>query len=132
MARRPLTALALSCALATCMALIPVGIADAGSLPPAVVDCNAHSTLTRHYSATELRVALALMPPSITQYTDCYDVIQRQLLIEIGAQKLSDGAGGGSGGSFLPTPVLVAIVVLALAAATLGVIALRRRQPPAQ
>jgi hypothetical protein len=126
--RRPLTSLAVACALATCVALGQAGVATAGGLPPAVVDCHAHSKLTRHYSASELRVALSLMPPDITQYTDCYDVIERQLLSEIGSQKLTSGAGGTSNGSFLPTPVLVAIVVLAVAAATLGVVALRRRR----
>jgi hypothetical protein len=126
---RPLTALAAACALATCVALGQPGVAAAGGLPPAVVDCHAHSKLTRHYTAGELRVALALMPPDITEYTDCYDVIQRQLLSEIGSQKLTDGAAGSSGGSFLPTPVLVAIIVLALGAAILGVVALGRRKP---
>jgi hypothetical protein len=86
--------------------------------------------LTRHYSPTELRIALSTMPPTIAEYSNCYDVIQRQLLVEIGSQKLSGAAGGGSGGSFLPTPVLVAIAVLALAAAALGITALRRRAPP--
>jgi hypothetical protein len=131
MRRKPLIVLALACALATCVTLGYAGIAAAESLPPAVIDCHLHSKLTRHYSASELRVALARMPPSITEYTVCYDVIERQMLSEIGAQKLTGGAGGGSGGSFLPAPVLVAIIVLALGAATLGVLALRRRRPPA-
>jgi hypothetical protein len=127
---RSLPALIAACTLATCVALGQPGVAAAGGLPPAVVDCHAHSKLTRHYSASELRVALALMPPDITEYTDCYDVIERQLLSEIGSQRLTD-AGGTSGGSFLPTPVLVAIIVLALGAAILGVVALGRRKPPA-
>lgn len=130
MLRKAPTVLALACALATCTTLAYPGAAAAGSLPPAVVDCNAHSKLTRHYSAGELRIALARMPPSITEYTVCYDVIERQLLSEIGAQKLSGGASGGSGGSFLPAPVLAAVIVLALGAASLGVLALRRRRAP--
>ena len=116
-------------ALTSCVALGSAGVASAGSLPPAVVDCHAHSRLTRHYTPSQLRVALAQMPPDITEYTDCYDVIQRQLLAELGTTKLSDTSDAGSGGSFLPTPVLVAIVVLAAAAASLGVVALRRRRP---
>jgi hypothetical protein len=131
MLRRGLMVLALAGALATCGTLGYAGIAAAESLPPAVVDCHAHSRLTRQYSAAELRVALAAMPPSITEYTDCYDVIERQLLTEVGSQKLGGDAGGGSGGSFLPAPVLIAIIALALGAAALGVVSLRRRRPPA-
>ena len=118
---------AAACALALCLALGNAGVASAGGLPPAVVDCHAHSALTRHYSPSELRLALAQMPPDITEYTDCYDVIERQLLAELGSKKLTDANGGGSGGSFLPAPVLIAIGVLVVAAAGLGVAALRRR-----
>jgi hypothetical protein len=125
MLRKALFALA----LATCVTLGYAGAAAAAGLPPAVVDCQAHSTLTHHYSPTELRVALSLMPPDITQYTDCYNVIERQLLTQIGALKLSGHVSGDSGGSFLPVPVLVAIVALGLGAATLGIVALRRRSP---
>jgi hypothetical protein len=94
----------------------------------AVSDCNAHGRLTAHYSPQQLQNALSTMPADVKEYTDCYDVIQRQLLAEVGKPSGSNSAdGSGSGGSFLATPVIVVIVILALAAATFGGIALRRR-----
>ncbi len=77
----------------------------------------------------ELRHALATMPADVKEYSDCYDVINRALLAEIGG--LHGNAGNSSsGGSFLPTPVIVVLVILLLAAATLGALALRRRREP--
>jgi hypothetical protein len=71
------------------------------------------------------------MPSDIAEYTDCVAVIQKQLLAELGNARLSGGGDAGSGGSFLPAPLIVAIAVLAVIAAGLGVLALRRRRPPA-
>jgi hypothetical protein len=108
--------------------VLAVGLASApafGATSGPVADCNANARLTKHYTAAELRSALATMPADVKAYTDCYDVIQRALLAELGQQH---GSGsGGSGGSFLPTPVVVLIVVLLLAAAGFGTAALRRR-----
>lgn len=104
--------------------------AVAAGVSPPVADCSAHNRLTRHYSDAELQTALNTMPSDIREYTDCYDVIQGQLLAQLGKTKATGSADGGSGGSFLPTPVVVAIVVLALAAAILGALALARRRPP--
>ncbi len=90
-----------------------------------VADCNANARLTTHYTAAQLRNALATMPADVKEYTDCYDVIQRALLADLG--QLKGNGSGGSGGSFLPTPVIVVLVVLVLAAAGFGTAALRRR-----
>lgn|ERR1022692_2240051 len=95
---------------------------------PVTVDCNAHGALTHHYSITQLRSALASLPAQVKEYTDCYDVINRQLLAELGTGGKGGAGGGGSGGSFLPTPVIVIVVVLALAAVTFGAVELRRRR----
>jgi hypothetical protein len=100
----------------------------AGQIGP-VADCNAHGQLTHAYSAAQLRSSLNSMPADIKEYTNCFDVIQRQLLAQLGHAK-SGTAGpqtASSGGSFLPTPVIVVLVLLILAAATFGAVALRRR-----
>src|SRR5947209_5193343 len=76
-----------------------------------VTDCNTHGKLTRHYSVPQLRNALATLPADVKEYTDCYDVIQRALLLQVGGSSHGGGSdrkggsspGGGSGGSFLPT-----------------------------
>lgn len=112
--------LALVLALGASLASAP---AWAASGP--VADCNANARLTKHYTAAELRSALATMPADVKAYTDCYDVIQRALLADLG--QLHGSGSGGSGGSFLPTPVIVVIVVLLLGAAGFGTAALRRR-----
>jgi hypothetical protein len=108
--------------------------ASAASGASAIADCNAHNTLTHTYSIAQLESALRTMPADVSEYTDCKDVITRELLIQQGKLKAggsgSSGSGGG-GSSFLPTPVIVVLVVLLLAAATLGALALRRRREPA-
>jgi hypothetical protein len=90
-----------------------------------VADCNTNGRLTHSYSAAQLRNALATMPADIREYSPCYDVIQRALLQKIG--KLSPGGSSGSGGSFLPTWLIVVIVVLVLGGAGFGAVALRNR-----
>jgi hypothetical protein len=123
--------LALACALLT----VTPGLASAAStgVSQALSDCNSHGRLTGHYSPDVLRQALAQMPADMREYTDCFDVMQRQLLAELGSTGSGGGGlGGGSGGSFLPAWLIVVVVLLALAAITLGVMALRRRSaaPP--
>jgi hypothetical protein len=127
--RKCLTLAVVVCALcAGTTLLLPAPFASAAGLSPAVADCNAHLRLTRHYSPAQLRGALSTMPADIKEYTNCYDVIQRALLAELGSVHDNGSAGaGGSGGSFLPTPVIVVIVLLALAAAVFGAVAIRRR-----
>jgi ABC-type phosphate transport system substrate-binding protein len=98
---------------------------------PVVTDCVAHDRLTGSYSISELQNALNTMPGTTQEYSGCYDIIQRQLFAQAGG-KPSGGSSSGSGGSFLPTPVIVILVVLALGAVTFGAIAIRSRSggPP--
>jgi hypothetical protein len=103
--------------------LAPTAARAAASNPTA--DCNANSRLTAHYTPAQLRHALATMPADVKEYTDCYDVIQRTLLADLG--QLHGSGSGGSGGSFLPTPVLIVLIVLVLGGAGLATVALRRR-----
>jgi hypothetical protein len=97
-----------------------------------LADCNAHDALTHVYTVAQLRNALATMPATMVEYTDCHDVIQRALNNALSNGGKSNGSGSGSGGSFLPTPVIVILVVLVLAAVTFGAIEVRRRRsgPP--
>jgi hypothetical protein len=131
MTRRAITVLALGCAL-TVGAPALAGAAASGTAAQAITDCNDHGRLTQSYSPQVLRQALSQMPADVREYTDCFDVIERQLFKELGK---SGAAGGGtasnsSGGSGLPTWLIVVIVVLALAAITFGALALRRRRTP--
>ena len=75
----------------------------------------------------QLRTALSTMPADVKEYTDCYDVIQRALLAQIGSSHQSGGGGQGSGGSFLPTPLIVVLVVLVVGTAGFAAVAARRR-----
>jgi hypothetical protein len=94
-----------------------------------VTDCNAHGQLTHTYTLGQLRGALATMPPSIREYTNCFDVIQRQLDAQLGQSptKPANSGDSGSGGSFLPLPVIIVLVVLVGAAGSYAVMAVRRR-----
>jgi hypothetical protein len=103
-------------------------IAASGVATAVIADCNAHGRLTRTYSSAELQAALASMPADVKEYTNCYDVIQRALLGRLGRSHAAPPvSSGGSGGAFLPTPVIVGLVVLALAGGGFGVMAIRRR-----
>jgi hypothetical protein len=115
---------------ATVAVLCAAAGAWAASASGPVADCNAHGQLTQHYSPAQLRNGLATMPADIKEYTDCYDVLQRALLTELGQSPAAAGkpASSSSGGSFLPTPVIVVLVALILAAVTFGAIAVRRRR----
>jgi hypothetical protein len=97
-------------------------------LSKAVADCNAHTRLTHTYTAAQLRTALNTMPADVKEYTNCYDVIQRALLAQIGSTKVDGGGGdGGGGSSFLPTPLLIVLGVLVVGAGAFAVVARRRR-----
>jgi hypothetical protein len=93
-----------------------------------VADCNAHGRLVQHYSNARLRAALATLPADVAEYTNCADVIRKQLLAQVsGAKSSGPGSGtGGSGGSFLPTWVIVLLVILILGGA--GATLAARRQ----
>ncbi|MDQ6820620.1 MAG: hypothetical protein M3076_09855 [Actinomycetota bacterium] len=129
--RRLLTFAAVMSVLATVGVLAGAGGASAVSVSAPVADCSVHGKLTHHYATAELQQALSTMPSDIQVYTDCVQVIQDQLLAQLGKNKANGGSGAGSGGSFLPAPVIIAIVVLALAAVALGGLALVRRRPRA-
>jgi hypothetical protein len=102
----------------------PAGATPAAPNP--LADCNSTGRLTHQYSTAVLQHALATMPADLREYSDCYDVIQRALLAQVSTHRDGPGGPGGSGGSFLPIPVIVVIALLGLAAATFGVLALRR------
>jgi hypothetical protein len=105
--------------------------ASASSGSAVVADCNSHNTLTHSYSISQLETALNTLPADVSEYTDCKDVITRELLIQQGKLKGKGSSGSSSSsGSFLPTPVIIVLVVLLLAAATFGALALRRRRGP--
>jgi hypothetical protein len=128
MTRRLVTSLAIVCAL---LALAPAVVAatSGGTPQQAIADCNANQALTKHYSADTLREALSTMPAAIREYSNCYDVIEKQLLAQLGTS--STGAGtttSSSSGSVLPTWLIIVIVILALAALTFGALAIRRRR----
>jgi hypothetical protein len=118
------------------LALIALAALLASALPAraaggaaVLADCNSHNTLTRTYGVPALENALRTMPADVQEYTDCRDVIQRALLAEEGRLRQGSApATASSGGSFLPTPVIVALALLALAAASLGALAWRRRR----
>lgn len=95
----------------------------------ATADCAAHGHLTRSYSSAQLNSALATMPADLQEYTNCYAVIKQALLAKVPAAGHHDAvSSGSSNGSFLSTPVIVAIVVLAVGGASAAGIALRRRR----
>jgi hypothetical protein len=128
MRRRLIPALALVCAISA-VAPAVVAAASGGIGAQAISDCNNHGQLTAHYPASTLRAALANMPADVREYTDCYDVIQKQLFAELGTSSTGSGTPTtSSSGSVLPTPVLVIIVLLVLAALTFSVIAIRRNR----
>jgi hypothetical protein len=127
MMRRAITMLALVCALSMAAPMV-AGAASSGTASEAISDCNAHGTLTRYYSPSALRAALAQMPSDVKEYTDCYDVIERQLFKELGQTAPgTTTTPTSSSSSFLPTWLIIVIVLLALAAITFGAMAIRRR-----
>jgi hypothetical protein len=67
------------------------------------------------------------MPTPMKEYTNCSDVIQRAIIAQIGSTNGSSTTSGSSGGSFLPTPVIIILIALALAAGGYAVMAVRRR-----
>lgn len=115
-------------ALAIAGASTPVALAAGGN--PIINDCQSTGRLSHSYTLQELRHALAVMPASVKQYTSCYDVISQGILTVQSGKKT--GPTGGSGSSFLPTPVIIILVILILAAVTFGALAIRRRHAGAE
>jgi hypothetical protein len=132
MTRRAITVLALAWAVS--LGMPALAGAAGGTASQAISDCNDHGRLTQQYSTTVLRSALAQMPADVREYTDCFDVIERQLFKQLGSAKSGTPAGAttSSGSSGLPTWLIVVIVLLALAAITFGALAIRRRSTPAE
>jgi hypothetical protein len=126
MRRRPVVIMLL---IGVCAFAQPAGVpAAAGAQPSVIANCNVNGRLTQRYSIGQLRAALSTMPADVKEYTNCYDVIQRTLLAQLGSQNSSTPASGSSsGGSFFSGPVIVVIVLLVLAGAAFGALALRRR-----
>jgi hypothetical protein len=110
---------------ACCMSAAP---AWAGIGAPVIADCQAHDSLTQHFTVAQLKNALATMPADVSEYTNCEQVIQTALAS--GGSGASNGSGSGSGGSFLPTPVIIVLVLLILGGITFGAVKYRQRQPP--
>ena len=119
----------LAAAVAATVAAPAASAAGAAGSSQVITDCNSHGQLSRQYSVGALRGALATLPADVKEYTDCYDVIQRALLTQVGGSKhTGSGSGGsGSGGSFLSTPLIVVLVLLALGGGGFAAAAARRR-----
>jgi hypothetical protein len=92
---------------------------------PVLQDCNAHGVITHNFTLGQLRHALAIMPASYKEYGNCQDAITAAIVKVKSGKPIASSSG--SGGSFLPTPVIVILVVLILAALTFGALAVRRR-----
>jgi hypothetical protein len=124
---KPRVILVLAVLCAVCAAVPGLAGAASGTPSQAISDCNDHGKLTQEYSSAVLRTALAQMPADVREYTDCFDVIERQLFAQQGSAGATGTTTSSSSSSFLPTWLIVVIVVLALAAITFGALALRRR-----
>jgi hypothetical protein len=112
-------------AVAALLWAVPAALA---ATPPAVSDCNSHGQLTQQYSLQQLKVALSNIPPPVAEYTNCYDVIQRQLLRQLAStHQPGGGSSKDSGGSFLPVPVIIVLVALLAVAGGYAALAVRRR-----
>jgi hypothetical protein len=116
------------CLLAALPVIVCAAPAARAAGNPAAADCVAHGRLTQHYTVAALQNAIATMSSEVKQYTDCYDVLYRQLLAQASGTVAPVSGSGSSGGSFLPTPVLIVLILLVLAAGGLGIVALRRRR----
>ena len=112
-------------------AVAPAALSASSALAAAqtpITDCQAHGRLTQSYTVAELQHALATLPADVKQYTDCQDVITRALDAALKNPASGSASSGRSGGSFLPTWLIIVIVLLVLAGATVGAIAIRRRR----
>lgn len=119
-----------SCAVAWGIPALVAGSASAGGLLPPVVDCEEHAQLTHHYTIGQLQAALHSIPADAAEYGDCHDVLQRQLLVQLGGLSGEHGSGA-SGGSFLPVWLIVVLALLAVGAGGFGVLAVRNRRAEA-
>lgn len=127
--RRWLQAIALCCAVAALAGQPAAPPATAAAGNPIIADCQDHGRLTQTYTLRELQHALAVMPASVKQYSNCYDVIQNAL-IKARHGPARGSASGRSGGPFLPVPVIVILALLVAAALAFGALAWRHRPRP--
>ncbi len=126
--KRLLILIALLGGLAGAIASFVAPAVAADGAAAVIADCNSHNQLTRPYPPAQLRAALATMPASLKEYTDCYDVINRALIARLSDSHLVGAATpSSSGGSFFSAPVIIVLVVLLAAAGSFGALALRRR-----
>ncbi|MHB8694867.1 MAG: hypothetical protein ACYDHH_26845 [Solirubrobacteraceae bacterium] len=117
--------LLLACLTGGALALVPGSASAVTPAQAAINDCTSHATLTHSYSVTALKDALAQLPPTDAAYTNCADVLRRQMNQQIASGNLN-GKGGG-GGSSLGTVLIVILIVLILGGAGATVAARRRR-----
>ena len=120
--------IALVCAAVALTAGLGAPLAGAAVGNPIINDCEANGQLTHPYTLSQLRHALAVMPASVKQYTNCYDVIQKALIQARRTGTAGPAASSSSGGSFLPTPVIIVLAVLIVGVIGLAVVALMRRR----
>jgi hypothetical protein len=109
--------------------------ATAFATPPALAagnaiinDCQSNGQLTHPYTVAQLRHALSVMPASVKQYTSCFDVVQNALVSARKNHGTTPVSSSNGSSSFLPTPVIIILVVLILGALTFGALAIRRRR----
>lgn len=108
------------------IALIATPVA-AGASNPVLQQCGSGS-LTEVYSVAELRQALSLLTAAEKQYASCQVVIQQALAIAVAHRLTKAPVGIATTNSLFPTPVVVGLVIVALAGLTLAAIAVRRRR----
>ncbi len=119
--RSPRTFL-IACAAILALAILP---SQALAISPVIADCNAHTKLTKHYTESQLRTALATMPADVKEYTSCYQTIQDQLYHQLG-KPVPGSAGSSSGGSGISAPILIVIIVIIVVGGGLAYAAWRR------
>ncbi len=127
--RRRRHLIALACAAVTLAVAVgaPMSAFAAGG-NPVINNCESAGRLTQSFTLKDLQHALAVMPASVKQYTNCYDVVQTAIQNAKSGKTGTATGNSSSGGSFLPTPVIVILVLLILALITFGAIAIRRRR----
>jgi hypothetical protein len=125
--RRCRAQLLVLCVACGCLAALA---ATASASPTGVLsDCKDHAQLTQHYSLGDLHEALSTMGADEKEYTDCYDVIQRALLADLGRVHPGTAATQQGGGStFLTTPLIILIGIAGFAAGAVTYLGVRARR----
>jgi hypothetical protein len=117
--------------LRCCLAVLAVAViatpVAAGASNPVLQQCGSGS-LTQVYSVGQLRQALSLLTAAQKQYTTCQEVIQQALTVAVAHRLTKAPVGSATTNSLLPTPLVVGLVIVALAGLALVAIAVRRRR----